>query len=168
MLLSEQIYLTVSSIPLFVWPLFVVLVFVGLRASKPRVMPIGLFYGLPFIGLAVLPTFFQIGLSLQTLAVFIAAYAIGASIGFHRQKELIEGFEGSRVALVGEWLTMATVMTIFFSNFVLGTLKAIQPSLVNSTIFQLGFLCIVGICSGLFLGRSLQVIKHSRSRVAIA
>ncbi len=164
--LSQQLYLVVSNIPLFVWPLFALLVFVGLRASKPRVMPIAVFYGLPFIGLAALPTLMRFGLSAHVLVTFLAAFAVGALQGFNLQKRLITSIENSRITVKGEWFTMIAVMTIFFSNFALGTINAVKPELAASQIFITAFLCLVGFCSGTFFGRSLQVIKRSR-RIAV-
>lgn len=164
--LSHQFYLIVSNIPIFVWPLFALLVFVGLRASTTRVMPIAIFYGLPFIGLAVVPTLIRIGLSPHSLVTFIAAYSLGALFGFNIQKNLVTGVDAGRVAIKGEWLTMMTVMTIFFSNFALGTISAVKPELATNIFFLTGFLCLVGFCSGTFLGRSLRVIKITRNVVA--
>lgn len=163
----QQLFLILSKVPIFVWPLFIGLVFVGIVSSRTREVPIALYYGLPFVGLAVLPTLLRLGLSEQVLITFVLAYAMGAALGFKYQKKIFQGAVGSKISIKGEWITMTVVMVIFFSNFVMGFLSATKPDLAADSIFITGFLCIVGICSGTFLGRSLRVIRLYRSKIVL-
>jgi hypothetical protein len=43
-----------TETPIWVWPLFILLLVLGLRARPERAVPVGLFYGLPFLGISVL------------------------------------------------------------------------------------------------------------------
>ena len=44
----------ITETPVWVWPLFLLLLAVGLRARHERFVPVGLFYGLPLLGLSAL------------------------------------------------------------------------------------------------------------------
>ena len=73
------------------------------------------------------------------------------------------GKQDNRVILAGEWVTMATVMVIFWANFVRGTIQALNPEIYLSSTFTIVFSVIVGTVAGSFLGRSLRIIHWNRS-----
>ena len=60
-------------------------------------------------------------------------------------------------------LTLLMVLTIYIANFTVGTMRAVAPPVVEGTEFQFGFVLIVGLVSGLFLGRSLSILRAPRS-----
>ena len=150
-----------TEAPIWVWPLLLLLVFVGLRARKKRSVPVVLIYALPLMGVMALRSVFALSAPTAVWAVFALAYGAGAVAGYRLQVRWILGRVGRRVKLSGEYLTLTVMMVIFWANFVGGVLGAVAPDLYQTLIFQGVFAAIVAAASGSFLGRSLRVWRAS-------
>lgn len=150
-----------SAIPLWVWPLFVLLLVVGLRATRPRRAPVALFLALPLLGalslrsLAALPA----PGPAQVWTVWALALAAGGLAGYRLQRRWLIDRQGAFVTLRGEWLTLVVVMVIFWSNFVTGLLGAMAPDLAASPVFGTALALVLGLCAGSFAGRALRVLR---------
>lgn len=144
-----------TGTPVWVWPVLVGLVFVGLRATQTRLIPVWLIYALPVLG--VLSVRALIGLSPDYTAwcAFLLSYLGGMALGLSLGRRLILGREGNRIRLVGEWLTLVQVLAIFAMNFVTGVLRAVAPNVVETTAYPIGFALVAGLAAGLFAGRAL-------------
>lgn len=148
-----------TNTPVWVWPLFIGLIVLGLRATRERRSPVALIAALPLLG----------GLSLRSLAtlpapalvwsVWATALVIGAILGARLQSRWLIQREGAYVTLKGEWLTLVVLVTIFGSNFVFGALRAVAPALFSAPVLQAGLALVLGLCAGSFLGRALQVLR---------
>ncbi len=147
----------ITETPFWVWPLFLLLLAVGLRARHERFVPVGLFYGLPLLGLSALNA--VLGLSAPPLiwAIFAFAYAGGVYGGYSIQGRWILGRDNARVRLAGESLTLTMMMLVFGANFVGGFLEAVSPQVHGGTLFQVVFAAVVALSSGSFAGRALRV-----------
>lgn len=148
-----------SGAPIWVWPLLVLLVVLGVRASRPRQTSVLLIFFLPLLGLITIrsvgalphPSFAWIGFGVGYLAGLILGYAL--------QGKWIVGRQGMNISLGGEWFTMLTMMLIFWMNFAGGVTKAIGPDLYASVGFSVAFALVVGWASGSFLGIALRVMR---------
>lgn len=149
----------ISNIPLWVWPLFVLLLVVGLRATRPRRAPLALIMALPLLGvlslraLAALPSP-QIVWSLWALGLLI-----GVLLGYRLQARWLIARQGAWVQLRGEWLTLVVMMVIFWSNFTLGMATAIAPGVIALPVIQGVVALILGACAGTFLGRAIRTFR---------
>lgn len=152
-----------TEAPIWVWPLFVFLVVIGLKTTKTREIHIGFYYAFPLLGLTTISNIFLLPNTLITTTCFLASYAIAASAAFKLQKRWILSIKQSRVKIAGEWLTFTTLMLIFGLNFISGILKATSPIIYNSTTFTAIFSIIAGLVAGSFLGRSIRVLYTSRT-----
>ena len=143
--------------PIWVWPLFFLLVFVGIRSSQKRDTPLIVLYILPFLGLLSLnraTTLKEPAFALLALGV---CYGIGIALGYRAQGHWIIEKTPRRVSLRGEWITFATIMILFLGNFAVGILTAIAPVVASGAAFALTFGAIAGLVSGSLLGRTLRV-----------
>lgn len=163
---ATALYITLSNIPFWVWPLLFVLILVGTTASKDRTVSNRLFWFLPLIGFMAVPTLIRIG-SIETAAIFLLAYGTGTVAGSIFQRSVFLGVENNRTHLRGEWMTMVVVMILFSANFAFGTVNAVSPELAQDYRLLVPFVVIIGLCSGSFLGRSLFVISRFRAMNAI-
>ena len=90
-------------------------------------------------------------------AVFSGAILIGTAIGFTIQKIWIITKEKHHIILAGEWVTMASVMVIFWANYASGTIQSQSPDLYENVGFIATFVTIIAVFSGWFIGCALRV-----------
>jgi len=146
-----------TGAPIWVWPLLVVLITLGLLASKSRTrpsLPIYLYWLLGFISLNAVNSLAPAPL---VWAAFGAAYLLGAGLGYQFQRRIIIGKSAGRVSLKGEWLSMGVFMMIFWMNFVGGVISAISPDAYASSAYHCVFATVAGMAAGSFIGRALRV-----------
>lgn len=148
----------VSGAPIWVWPLLVVLVLLGLRATRTRTAPIALYYVLPLMGIL---SFRSVGVlpAAQSVWIFFGiAYLLGAYGGFQFQRKLVISKSQGRVTLKGEWLTLTVLMIIFWMRFAGSMIQAIAPVIYTSASFHMMFSSIAGLAAGTFLGRAMRLV----------
>lgn len=147
-----------QNAPVWVWPLFFVLIFIGVMASRDRNSSIIPYIFYPLFGLSAANSVGGlVHIPLNWIA-FSGAYLIGAVLAFRWQDRLITKKNGTKLQLRGEWITMLILMVIFFSNFVNGVIAAIAPVAQATVGFVVLFAAIIGACSGSFTGRAIRVL----------
>ena len=156
---------TITHAPLWVWPLFIFLLWIGICSSRQRKGSMVLYYTLPFLGLM---TIFQIArLPNPELAWSgsMAGFLVGCLSGYRLQRRWLIEKNHNRLTLAGEWITLLTVMIVFWANFAKGVLAVAAPGLLFDPFFLVFFTFIVGWASGSFLGRSLRVVFSPQLRL---
>lgn len=148
-----------TGAPLWVWPLFLLLVFLGYRASKPRRIPIIVMCILPLLGLISVNAVSSLPHQPIGWWCFGVGYSAGVALAYLLQSKWIIAKHGRYVSLAGEWFTMLRLMTIFWMNFASGLVSAINPQMYSSTEFTVIFALVVGWASGGLLGKALKVIR---------
>lgn len=161
--MSQFISGVANGAPIWVWPLLIGLIALGLLSSRDRTTPVALYYGLPFIGLLSLNSIASLPQPSTAWIGFALGYVVGVAYGYARQPRWIVGFQGRKVRLRGEWLTMAVLMITFWSNFVGGTVLAISPETYASPTFIGAMTVVIGAAGGAFLGRSVRVLRAARA-----
>lgn len=148
-----------ANIPLWVWPLFVLLLVVGLRASKTRRAPLALILALPLLGVLSLRALSALPDPTTVWSLWPLGLLTGTLLGYRLQTRWLISRQGAWVHLRGEWLTLIVTMVIFWSNFATGMARAMAPALVASTPFQAGLALLLGLCAGTFLGRAIRTLR---------
>jgi hypothetical protein len=146
-----------TGAPIWVWPLLVVLMLVGLRARKERTAPVLLIYGLPALGILGLRSVAALPAETWIWALFAVGYGVGCWGGYLVQRRWVLGREGRMVQLAGEGLTLGVMMIMFWANFAGGVLQAVAPQLYSSSLFQVIFVGVIACAGGSFAGRALRV-----------
>jgi len=144
--------------PVWIWPLFVVLVAVGIMAMRTRDASLVPYLFFPLFGLSAVGAIGGLVHVPLNWIVFSIAYAAGLVPAFRWQDGLILRKERRRMRLRGERVTLAILMVVFFSNFVNGVIEEVAPLLRDSPVFTVIFAALVGACAGSFLGRGLRVV----------
>lgn len=147
----------ISNTPLWVWPLFLLLLAVGLRASRDRWVPVALIYALPVLGVSGILTVAGLDAPVIIWGGFAFGYLLGGFMGHRAQRRWLVGREGARVQVRGEYWTLAAMMLIFGANFVSGVLEVVVPVVSGQLAFQLIFAAAIALGSGSFAGRALRV-----------
>ncbi|MFK7792124.1 MAG: DUF6622 family protein [Devosiaceae bacterium] len=144
--------------PIWVWPLFVVLVVIGTLSMRARNSSIVPYFFYPLFGLSAANGIASLVHTPANWIIFGIAYILGVGLAFVWQDALVITKQGMKVHLKGERLTFVIVMTIFFSNFVNGVVEVMRPELQQNLVFTLVFASLIGACSGSFTGRALRVL----------
>lgn len=146
-----------SAIPLWVLPLLAALIAIGLRASRDRSAPVWLYYILP--ALALLSLLRALALGPVAVTALGVAWFAGIALGQRLQPRWTIARQGARVTLRGEWVTMATVLSLFLANFAAGMTQNIAPALAQGPTFGLIYGLFCGTVSGSLAGRSLSLLR---------
>ncbi|MDF2366771.1 DUF6622 family protein [Sneathiella sp.] len=147
-----------QNAPVWVWPLFFFLLFIGLKAMRTRNSSIIPYFFYPLLGLAAANANSGLAQVSTGWLVFAFSYLLGAAVAFRWQDGLILEKSGWNMTLQGDRITIVILMLIFFSNFINGVLGAIAPHFIEATTYTVIFSAVIGACSGSFTGRTLRVI----------
>lgn len=147
-----------QNAPIWVWPLFVVLLVMGLSAMRDRNSSIIPYFFLPLLGLSTVNSMGALAHVPLNWISFGLSYLLGTILAFRWQNGLILEKSGWRMRLKGERITLLILMLIFVSNFVSGVISSVAPHLQGLHSFTAIFASIIGACSGSFTGRALRVI----------
>lgn len=162
-----------ASIPFYVWPLFVLLLIVGIKARKTTKVSFKRLLLLPsmlFVW-SVASFFVGYGDEYKIVALWALCLAVGIFLGFwHLQKlGLRIDKENKSVVIPGSWVPLIISMVIFTSKFLIGLLSAVFPETADSALF-LSLELTAGVMLGVFWGRAAgclekctQMIKHENS-----
>lgn len=148
----------VLGAPVWVWPLLAVLMWLGLRATRDRSAPVWLTYLMPLITLSAIPRIISLVETTPGLAGYVAGMVAGIAFGYWRQGAWIVGKSAGMLQMRGEWFTLVAVMIIFWSNFVNGTVQAINPELPDHPAYALTLAVVLALAGGFFLGRTIRTI----------
>lgn len=158
----------ISSIPLWVFPTFFGLFWLGHRATRTRRAPVVLIYALPMLGLLSLSRASDLPEADVALTALLIAYVAGIFAGYRAQSRWTIARDSRRVELRGEWVTMITIMGVFGANFTSGMIGGLAPDLAAGAPFAVAFGLITGSLSGSLLGRALSVARTTPTAVDAA
>jgi hypothetical protein len=159
--LNQILMQILRGTPLWVYPLFLVLIILGYLQSKPRevaparlaILPVAL--GL-FSLSRVLGTF---GPEAPALAAWVAGTA--AALLLNRALKQPAGARWSAASgtfhVPGSWVPLALMMAVFFARYAVAVSLAMAPGLAHSAGFATATSFGFGLLSGMFLARALRV-----------
>lgn len=153
----------VSNIPVWVLPLFLWLLFLGLRATRTRTVPIVLICALPLLGLLTVRNIASLAPPLWIVMLALAVYIFGAWLGMRAQRKWIIARHGMKLEVRGEWVTLAAMMVLFLAGFALGAATAIAPGIAANVVFAAAFCSVTALVSGQFLGRAIASFRAGQS-----
>ena len=149
--------------PIWAWAILVALILLGVKQLRPRVVTrysvliapvIFLFIGLLAAGRGPL------GFSAWALTLL----ATSALTFFIWQPTAGARYDASsdRLHLPGSALPMLLMLSIFLLNYVINVALAIKPALRIEMMWQVGPAIILGVLSGVFIGRALTLFRINR------
>ena len=147
-----------QNAPVWVWPLFVVLIGIGVLAMRDRKSSVIPYIFYPLFGLTAANGMAALVHTPTNWIVFALAYALGSIVAFRWQDGLIVAKAGWTIQVRGDRITILILMVIFLSNFINGVVQAIAPDMRDSLAFTIAFAGIIGAGSGSFTGRALRVL----------
>lgn len=145
--------------PWWVWILFGLLLYRGIKALKPSVISLYTLFILPgiFIALSLQSLLSTKAITFWIVSIWFGALVIGSLCGwFIVGKAPIKADKKNRwIWLPGTKLTLILIPLIFGIRYYFGYSIAINPQLMYSIPFLTTRFTLGGLMSGLFIGRSL-------------
>jgi len=165
-LAMTAIWQALTHTPWWVYLLFFALLKVGFDALKVRVIPLKKLIVLPmvFLVLSINTLITSVQINPSTLSAYSLSLLLGSLGGWLLVRKLDLKFDKRRglVKLPGTWTTLILIMIIFSSKYYFGYAKAIDPTRVQDTLFEITMLSVSGISTGLFLGRLICYLLKKR------
>ena len=156
----------ITKIPLFVWPLFAILLLGGLRARKVSTVPIAVLLLIPsiFFCWSLFSFFGKYATVPLAILCWLLCLGAGFSIGFLHMQRLKLKFDRQKkkVEMPVSWIPLMLSMSIFTSKFSIGMMSSMMPHL-NGSILFLGLELFATIILGIFAGRGINCLLRYRS-----
>lgn len=153
--------------PVWVFVLFFVLLACGCYQSKDRVVSHRNVIIFPAVMLmvslsGVLSAF---GSTPSALSSWLAGVAVTASLSvkFINLNGVSFKPEIHSFSVPGSWLPLILLMTIFFTKYAVGVILARKLPIADTSAFMGATSLIYGLLSGVFLARSVAIIRTARS-----
>ena len=156
----------ITKIPVFVWPLFAILLLSGLRARKTSTVPLVVLLLIPsiFFGWSLFSFFGKYATDPIAILFWLLCLGVGFFIGFSHMKRLKLQFDKKKkkVEMPGSWIPLTLSMSIFTSKFSIGMMSSMLPHL-NGSILFLGLELFSTIILGIFAGRGINCLMRYRT-----
>ncbi len=144
----------VANTPLWVWPLMVLVVWLGILGLRPRVIPLWRLAILPVVGLmtsvAGIAQAARPGLAAAGWTVaLLAGLPLGRALGHRRA---VRRLDDGRLEMAGGWFMLVFGLSIFAVRYALGVLFGVAPALKVEALWILLSGATGGIVAGIGLG----------------
>ncbi|MEQ1768910.1 MAG: DUF6622 family protein [Devosia sp.] len=145
--------------PLWVWPLYGLLLFLGFRRTRDSMSPLWRVLMLP-LAVAALAIFSFVGAGLSALPVMLLGLIFGSVAGSYLEPSTAtRRLSDGRVWLRGEWLSFTQILVVLVFRYAINVVPVLAPTLNTSATWHLSTLSVSAILSGLFLGRTVTKLR---------
>lgn len=146
----------VAHTPIWVWPLYVLLLILGFQRTRDSVVPLWRVLILPAV-VIVLGVIGAFGAGSGGVPAILAGTAIGVAFGWWLEpRDSARRVAGGALWLRGEWWTLAQIVLILVFRYAANVVTAMDPVLAANPIWHSGVLFFSALLSGLFLGRTAK------------
>lgn len=148
----------VTHTPVWVWPLLLALLWLGLSQTVTRSVTLRRITILPLVltGLSLQGTVGAFGASPSVLLVWLVGAALSATLVLQQPLSDQTRYDSwtQRFTLPGSWAPLLLILGIFVTKYAVGAATGLQPGLRGNAEFSLGVAAVYGAFSGVFLARS--------------
>jgi hypothetical protein len=152
--------------PWWVFVLFFYLLVRGYKASQTRVVALKKLFILPIILILLSLHSLLVNIPLSVFNVMVWAFALlaGVLLGCYQMLNQRLSFDKTKqwVKLPGSWFTFILILIIFASKYYFGYEMAANPHILTNFKFAITMLVVLGVCSGLFVGRLVFYVYRYR------
>ena len=155
-----QVVYILKSTPFYVYLLFIYLMFIGIKATKPRVVlyPIKLF----IIPLVFLAFFIKQLNRIEDLLLVFVLITISIFINLKLFKPPPVQIENNISIIPGSWQPLFIIIVIFSIKYFFGYIRAVRPDLAQT--YEIIELIISSLMISMTLSRALFYYKICSSR----
>ncbi len=166
-----SLFQIVANTPLWVWPLMVFVLWLGVQGLRPRVIPWWRLAILPAVGLATSlggiaqsanPVWAATGWALALLAFL----PLGWVFGQNRAVRLLP--EDARVEIAGGWFALVFGISIFAVRYAMGVLFGVLPMLRAEPLWIYVSGAVGGMIAGIGIGWLANLLQRARRSTRVA
>lgn len=143
--------------PWWVYALFVYLMYVGVKASRPSELPLKVLFIIPiiFTYMSVHTLLVSFKVDGSSVSIWATSILVGTFLGYLQifRVKLTVDREKGLIRVPGTWSTLIIIFIIFATKYYFGYELAVDPALASNTIFEFTALGVSGLCTGMFIGR---------------
>lgn len=154
----------VANTPLWVWPLLLLVLWLGWYGRRPRIMPPQRLAILPLVSLGA--SMVGIAQSLQpilALAAWTAAVAAALPIGYALgARRTVRPLDDGRLEIAGGWFTLCFGISIFVVRYAQGVLFGFAPALRAEPTWIGLSAGLGGIVTGIGIGWLANLVVRGR------
>ena len=154
--------------PPWVFPLFLLLMAIGLWMRRERTLPVvrAVTFPLAMLLLSALGAIAGFGASATTLAGGVSGMSFTSALGYRRAKPDGVHVDAERrtVTLPGSWRPLALMMIVFFLKYAVGVMQALRMPVTNAATFSAVVCFAYGALSAGFLWPLLVIHRISAPR----
>jgi len=161
----------VANTPLWVWPLMVFVLWLGLQGLRPRVIPVWRLAILPIVGLttslsgiaqSVDPARAATGWALALLAFLPLGWAFGQGRPVRLRPE------DGRLEVAGGWFALGFGVSIFAVRYAMGVLFSVLPALRAEPLWIHLSGAVGGMVAGIGIGWLASLLRRARRSTEVA
>lgn len=146
-----------TGAPVWVWPLLVALIALGVSRMRDREMPAWRLLLLPaiLIGISMITALVG-GLNAASLVAMATGLGLGAIAGWATMRNVVVvRLAGNRIRVKGEAVSLIAILGIFASRFAAGTLAAAAPHILENPGVAELFVLLPALFAALMAARAL-------------
>ena len=137
--LFHSIFEAAINTPWWVYILFIYLLFIGIKASKPAVVHIAKLAAIPlvFTYLSLETLILSFNINVLSVGTWLISVLAGIGLGVWLVKSLQIQVDRAKklIGIPGTWSTLIIVLIIFASKYYFGYQAGIDPQLASSNSF---------------------------------
>jgi len=155
----------IAHTPLWVWPLFAAMLWLGARNLATRERPLAPMFLLPAIGLIIaVVTVAASGADLTlVIPAFLVSLALGAAIGWNLVPgDVVPRRDEGRVVVPGSVAPLFIVIAFLVLRYAMGYVYGRWPELRSDRALTLEFGATGALLAGILWGRTLRFLKIYR------
>jgi hypothetical protein len=155
----NTIAIIVIHTPIWVWPLYALLLFLGLRRTQDRTLPLWRELILPAVVL-VLAVMSIAAAGPGGVPVALLGLLVGSACGWRLEavgatRRLPDG----SLWLRGEWWSFSQILVVLVFRYATSVVSAMVPALSADLVWHLGTVFVSALLSALFLGRTAARLR---------
>jgi len=161
----------VTNTPLWVWPLMVFVLWLGLQGLRPRVIPVWRIAILPTVSLAtslggIAQSASPAGAAASWGLALIAFLPLGWAFGQDRPVRLRP--EDGKLEIAGGWFALGFGVAIFAVRYAMGVLFGVLPALRAEPLWICVSGAVGGMVAGIGIGWLANLLRRARRSTRVA
>ncbi|MGV8951905.1 MAG: hypothetical protein ACOH2M_12430 [Cypionkella sp.] len=145
--------------PLWVWPLYALLLFLGFQRTRDSIIPLWRMLILPIV-VTLLAILSVVLAGSSALPALLLGLIVGGPIGWLiDRKGNTRRLSDGTLWLRGEWLTMVQIVLVLVFRYATSVTAGLHPSLLSNLTWRLSTVFIATILSAMFLGRTAARLR---------